>query len=544
MSTISLTCPACHFTRRVASARIPQKECRVTCPACQHRFSLSVPPAASSAPEAPPPRRSLALTTSPGGGDLRQPKNILLAALFILFFLALLGGRLYTSHRALNIPSPNFIAVADAGIATLWKNEVIVTDQAGRLVRRIPLPHDLIPAQMLWVDSELWFADYRTKEIVILGAGGERRIQLTGGPKISGLFKLFPDLSQKRIYLSAGHAIHLYDQQGLFQRSFGSAGREPGQLMFPNQFLLEDSGSLLIANTKSPAIDRYSPEGTFLGRVVTPTGHGTYIYPTNVAVGPDRIVTLEADGYLQNARLALYDSQGKYLGEHEAVPDFKLIGDIAVTGDQVLATDLANKKVYAFALSDLHLLGEYSPDLARLGNEFVTEQRYWEKFSKFTLGGLVALLIPIAIFYFKFRKAQSALLPGDKAGDPGKEEAQDSNRKTSQNRGDLDQLPRMLRRALLGTSSTPDGTPRPPNYKAALLSALFPGLGQFYKRHIIRGALLMVFFVPIVLTLAVNFRPILDGSIDWAPQSIFGMGMTVRVGVTLFALNIWDALKN
>ncbi|HBT82107.1 MAG: hypothetical protein A2091_07145 [Desulfuromonadales bacterium GWD2_61_12] len=741
MPTVTLTCPACQFTKSVALSNIPDNIRRVTCPACQHRFAFAAAPATMAREPSPPEPRSSLLTG--GGGDLRKPRNLLFASLFLLLFLALLGGRLYTSQRALNTPAPNFIAASEEGIATLWGKEVMVTDQAGKLLRRIALPDNLIPTQMIWSGNELWIADYRAKDILILGEKGQKRGQLAG-PKISGHFKLVPDLARGRIFISTGHQMRLYDQQGTYLLAFGNEGREPGQLKFPNQFLLEPSGNLLIANTKSPAIDRYAPDGTFLARVVTPTGNTTYQYPTNVAVAADRIVTLEADSYLQDARIALYDSQGKYLGEHQAVPDFKLIGDIAVWGDRVIASDLANAKVYAFAIADLRFLGELSPDLTRLGNEFEATHLFWQKWADYSLWGMLALLVPIVFFYLKYRKEQAALPKGQKDGDPTAMETLDVNKMNRLEHIDLDALPpleflavttrpgidllaalllgvpfigvnwvlfappawpqtrllgllflgvamqvagvwlslrtgwgcpvsRNKARKLLGkllknqgheilagveqvgighcldkstlllllapqhlfiadfnflgqlngvcrlpytgivvedqkfllpafalsyggkkrilsaadktfmallratledyrlhpekndhilrrharevdralrpmpSQAAPATLPaaaKPLNRKAALLSALLPGLGQFYKRHIFRGALFMIFFVPLAVIVAINLEPITAGTIDWAPQSVLGMGIVLSVGLVIFAVNIWDALRN
>ena len=436
----------------------------------------------------------------------------------------MLGGRLYSSHRALNIPAPNYIAASAKGIATLWHDQVLITDQEGALIRKVAIPASVEPTQMLWVGDDLWVADYRTKKILVIGAGSQHWLVLKG-PRISAQFKIHPDFGNGRLFVSngAGHNLQVYDPQGNFRFAFGQEGRQPGQLMFPNQFLLEESGNLLIANTKSPAIDRYSPEGKFLARVVVPTGDAIYRYPTKVALAPDRIVTLEEDGFLQDGRLALYTAQGKYLGSQEPVEDFKLIGDMATWGDRVFATDLKNAKVYAFAAADLHFLGEYSPDLKRIGAEYQKDFRRWDRLSTLCLWGLLAILIPLVYFYARFRKNRAAL-PNLQSG---------GTRSSGKPLAEIDQgrRPGIL-------------PPKKLNGKAALLSALFPGLGQVYKRQIVKGLLFMGAFTVVAFILAVSFEPILAGSVEWTPFSIFGMGMILFWCLVLYASGIWDAWKN
>jgi hypothetical protein len=743
MPDLLLTCPACRFTRAVPARTIPATATWVTCPKCRHPFPLPLPtPAAhaGSQPGSTPPEPTPAPITPPAveaGGDLRQPSNLRFALLFAALVIALLAGRLYCSERALHAPAPNFIAASEQGIATLWGDEVLVTDPDGSLLRRVTLPGEVTPTHLTWAGEELWLADYRSKRILILGAGGQRWLPLKG-PKISAHFKVVPDFSTNCIFVSAGHGIQVYDLQGEFRYAFGKEGQRPGELKFPNQFLLDESGELLIANTKSPAIDRYAPDGRFLARVVKPTGHADYRYPTNVALAPERIVTLEADGFLQDARIALYDRHGRYLGSHEEVKDFKLIGDIAVWGDRVLATDLANARVYAFAAEDLRFLGDYSGDLQRLGEASRRESGFWSRLAGFCLWGMLALLVPVIWFYARFRSGQAGAARVQAPPVSGAVETLEVGRKHVPDRVDLDllgplefiavetrpvfdilafallgaplltllwlrfnleaiprqaalavmplvlltavagallsvrsswgcpvslkkarkhlatllrnrgtevlagvervgigfcvdktsvlllvaprqltiaefdwfgrlsglcRLPRdgvavddqrfvlpaialrygekkkilqdidrrflnRLRAALEnGRDAAPAGSVPPGQApgvaapgsagiagpgatkkrlhpQAALLSALFPGLGQFYKRHIVRGALFMALFAPVALSLAINIEPTLAGSIDWAPESVARVALVLMFGLPLYAVNLWDALKN
>lgn len=737
MSHIDLTCPFCQYTRNIPLQAIPVKARWATCPECKERFPMPPLKATVVAPESQP------FPNSPAGidleGDVGKSQNLWFAAVFLMLFLALVGGRLFFSSRAQNIPAPNFIAASEQGIATHWRDQILVTDHEGTLIRRIALPENMIPTQLIWAGEELWVPDYRSKKILVISQHDQHWFALNG-PRISAHFKVFPDFTNQRIFLSDGaaHSINTYDFQGRLRSSFGREGRNPGELKFPNQFLLEDSGTLLIANTKSPGIDRYSADGSFIERVVTPTGDPDYLYPTGLALAAGRIVTLECDGFLQDGRIALYTAQGDYLRSQQGVEDFKLIGDLTVWEDRVLATDLANAKVYAFATDDLRFLGEFSADLKRIGDGFQDDFHLWDQLSKLCLWGLLIILVALIYFYVKFRKHQDAqerptsnngarpvenlsvngtevsasvahidfsnlefiavkassvvdvlsvaliafpvlfspwllqnklgcsqeLILFGMAGcalslGPGVLLSANSNwgsavslkrarkllEKLVKNQGmkilggvakvgiahGRDKTSRLLLMtpkaltvaefSLFGqltkvyrvdwngvvvkkenfifpaislhfagekwvafavsrtyltrlrstledyrknfvkttTQDSPakraQGTERTRsedwsregkfnNHRAALLSLLFPGLGQFYQRRIIRGALFMVGFTLMVFMIAVNLEGILAGSVDWTPESMGGMGVVLALGLLLISSAVWDAWKN
>ncbi|PLX79528.1 MAG: hypothetical protein C0616_10970 [Desulfuromonas sp.] len=737
MASNELQCPACQFRKPVDLKRVPSGAKRVKCPKCSHSFVFDIPE--SSHHRVPTQRKSMtppshqqnSLSGIDVEGDLCKPKNLQLAILFVLIFVALLVGRLYFSDKAISSPTPNFVAASEQGIATQWGDQILVTDHDGILQREIELP-DVIPTQLIWAGEDLWLADYRTHRILVIGEFEQYWLPLSG-TKIAGHFKVVPDLENDRIFLSNHHEIKIFNQNGEFQSSFGQEGRSPGQLKFPNQFLLDEGGNLIIANTKSPGIDKFTPDGRFLSRIVTPTGHQTYQYPTNVALLQDRIATLEADGYLQKARIALYDRQGGYLGQNQSVENFSLIGDIAAWDDRIYASDLENVRVYAFSAENLSFLGDYSADLQRRGEGFRNQSRRWQMWSTLSLCGMLVLLAPILYFYVKFRKHQ---VEAAKAGFPERtapaerlvvsmhdaldnvnlaqlgqvkfiavkthplvdvfaliclfspfpiftwiflsggripglwvllcvavapligmaltfrtswgcpvslKKARKLLKKLIKNKGygvmdgaeqvaigfctnktgllmifyrrhlvvaefdwfgGLDRLSQVeyggtavvdhryivpafkllygdrekvlqatnrkylnsLRTALERRKNTSDievnATERSPgaarsqlavapmralgqnNVKAALLSALFPGLGQFFKRDIIRGAIFMMAFAPIVLTVATTVEPALAGTIDWVSCSVASMGLVLCYGVSIYVVSLWDALKN
>lgn len=733
MSDIILTCPSCKFSKAVDPHKIPRTTKRVTCPKCQHLFPYTQPPTIDQFNQTIPPITSEPIVppSIEPEGDLRKPQNLRFALLFLLIFAALLMGRLYFSHRAVKSPTPNFITASEYGVATLWLDRIMVTDHAGNLVKQIQLPEDVTPTQMIWAGEDLWVADYDSKNILIASASGQRWLPLKG-PEISAHFKVAPDFSNNRVFVSAGHSIHVYDLQGRFSHSFGKEGERPGEFKFPNQFLLNDSGNLLIANTKSPAIDEYAPDGTFIARLVKPMGDSTYRYPTNVVLTPDRIVTLEADGFLEKGRIALYDLRGRYLGRNEIVADFQVIGDIAAWEGRILATDMVNSRVYAFAADDLHFLGDYSEDLKRLGEESRVRAKTWNRLATLSLLGMLALLMPIVYFYYKFRAKAGVDAKSQFLNQSANVETVEVNRRNALDRVSLDTLgpiefiavethivvdilsfvclgipilgmtllkpllitnskgltalflmgifvvllaglllclrsswgcPVSLKKArklletllknkgvevMVGVQQVGIGfcvdknsllllmTPRQltvaefdwfgqvrhisrigyeevrvetvrfvmpaitliyggkkkmlqaldrsfldrlrtaiekyqqtissgsvsaaPSFpktvadhmeaikqfhpKAALFSALFPGLGQFYKRHIIRGTLFMLGFVPVALSLAVNIEPAMNGSLDWAKESIINLLIVLSVGVPVYVVSLWDALRN
>jgi len=113
--------------------------------------------------------------------------------------------------------------------------------------------------------------------------------------------------------------LYVVDMSGRIQR-FGLDGRHELTWRMPERDrgfptgLGWDtrSGTLLVAETHRACVSRYSADGALLGEWGREgSGPGEFIYPTDVAAGPDgRVYVTE---YGQSARVMVFDEQGRFL---------------------------------------------------------------------------------------------------------------------------------------------------------------------------------------------------------------------------------------
>jgi len=71
------------------------------------------------------------------------------------------------------------------------------------------------------------------------------------------------------IFVSDGYAnckVHRFDRAGQLIRSWGAAGRGPGQFRLPHGACTMPDGSVLIGDRLNDRVQRFSPDGSFLGQ--------------------------------------------------------------------------------------------------------------------------------------------------------------------------------------------------------------------------------------------------------------------------------------
>lgn len=121
------------------------------------------------------------------------------------------------------------------------------------------------------------------------------------------------DSHRQRLYLSdvPNHRICVYDYTGTLLYSFGTRGRNPGQLNFPADIDLDTVGNLYVVDAMNARIQIFTPEGDFIRAFgERGTAPGSFSAAKGIAVSPSNLV------YVTDANLnkvVIFNSAGEYL---------------------------------------------------------------------------------------------------------------------------------------------------------------------------------------------------------------------------------------
>lgn len=407
MSEIKLVCSRCGYEREMAASALPQRRVTATCPKCKHSFDFNPTPprpqpaATVGKPQPQPGENHVRLE---GGMDNKRNKVFLF--LFVALVVITVVVRLWADAQFKAVPYPNLMAASAEGVAVSCGRTIYVYAKDGRLLHSYDLPKEVEVTQLFWDNGVLCLADIRSKTVLELKPQGIRARSFTGATT-SVQFKVAREPNTERLFVSdsAGHRILVFDRGGKFLNSFGREGMNAGEFRFPNEIAFDEAGQLLIANTKRPAIEVYTPEGQYKETLVTPA-RGTFCYPTDFIVTPDRLIVMENDGFLEKAMVRIYDRKGVRSGEM-ALGDTKVIGDLVADGERMYLTDCINRKLLAFSLGDLRPVGPFSGD-------FDSKCARWNKeaglFRTISVGALAALFLfcgPIIFLYSRIKRAES-----------------------------------------------------------------------------------------------------------------------------------------
>ncbi|GFE58081.1 6-bladed beta-propeller [Geobacter sp. AOG1] len=411
MPLIRIVCDQCGFTVEKPASALPRQRVNATCPRCKHVFSFDPArlaqdaPTVGTKPPQPPQEPDEERITLKGGIDARA--NKLLFSLFLVLILVTVGVRLWADARYRAVPYPNLLAASADGVAVVSGQAVYLFAPDGTLSRTYPISADILPTQLFWDKGALCLGDLKSKTIVILSPAANTVRKLTGAT-INAQFKVAREPGTGRLFVSdsASHRILVFDEAGTFLRSFGREGKGPGEFRFPNELAFDEAGRLLIANTKLPSIEVYTPEGQYVSTLVTPSGDRVYRYPTDFALTPDRLVVLENDGFLERAKVRTYDRNGGKTGDL-SLGTVSVVGDLVVDGERIYLSDCAGRQLLAFSLADLRPLGPVSPQFAAKCAEWRREAALFKRIS---LGSLVALFLfcaPVIFFYLRMKREET-----------------------------------------------------------------------------------------------------------------------------------------
>lgn len=413
MSLIKIVCNKCGFSKEVALSTLPRKPLKATCPHCKHVFDFDPTNAARQEltdqnDQQSPLKTNDEVISLKKGLDTKANKNMF--AFFLVLILLSVGVRLWADSRFRAVPYPNLMAASSEGVAVSCGETVYVYAADGSLLHSYSLPGDVRPTQLFWDKGTLCLSDMKSKTILELGKRGDTK-QTFSGASISAQFKVTREPGTGRLFVSdsASHRILIFDEAGKYQSSFGKEGINAGEFKFPNEMIFDETGQLLIANTKLPAIEIYSPDGQFKSTLVKPNGDRIYRFPTDFAITSDRLLVLENDGFLDRAKIRSYDRKGNKTAEVQ-IGDAKVIGDIVTVDNRLLMTDCDNRQLTAFSLVDLHQIGPFSSDFAGKCSKWNSEANLFKTISQVALIALLVFCAPVIYFYARMKREETKQL--------------------------------------------------------------------------------------------------------------------------------------
>lgn len=133
------------------------------------------------------------------------------------------------------------------------------------------------------------------------------------GPSGKNLVKpmaVFYDETSQHIYVAntEGHTIEVFDQAGKYLFSFGSPGKEPGKILFPYGITRIPNGDLLVAEAGNSRIQRFTPDGVYLGTYIDSANRNQVQKPGPLLIDAKGQVYI---GDLSGGKVVILDRRGQ-----------------------------------------------------------------------------------------------------------------------------------------------------------------------------------------------------------------------------------------
>lgn len=242
-------------------------------------------------------------------------------------------------------------------------------------------PDDLISPRgaVFLSDDELLVADCAKNRLQlyrIAGSQAEAVKSLGGYGDGPGEFRCPTALARDdagSIYVfdSGNHRVQIFDEERDAWRSFGKAGREPGQfgsanILFNPHGLAVRAGRIYVSDPGNHRVQIFDTDGTFLSAFGRKgTGDGEFVYPGGVDIDESGNVYV-ADMY--NHRILKFTGDGSFIAKWGAFGSYQ--GDFAAPATvshavgELVVTDAVNHRVQVFGTD-----GAYLYQFARHPNE-------------------------------------------------------------------------------------------------------------------------------------------------------------------------------
>lgn len=159
---------------------------------------------------------------------------------------------------------------------------------------------------------------------------------------------------------SGNHRVQVFDQDGLFVRSWGSQGAGPGQFQEPWGIAVGSDGSVYVADTWNHRIQKFTTEGEFITMWGTFGATDGTLGTPGVFWGP-RAIAIDAEGNLYvtdtgNKRVQKFSPDGEFLGQWggfgTSPGQFNEPVGIAIDSDgNIYVADTWNRRVQKFDAS-------------------------------------------------------------------------------------------------------------------------------------------------------------------------------------------------
>ena len=108
---------------------------------------------------------------------------------------------------------------------------------------------------------------------------------------------------------STNTRIVKFNKNGMFLKSWGTKGSEPGQLLVPHGIVMDSRGRLFVANRGNKRIEIFDQEGGFLGQIKTA------VTPYGLFIGRDGIIYV-ADGTKGSESLSVINTRNEKVLAH------------------------------------------------------------------------------------------------------------------------------------------------------------------------------------------------------------------------------------
>ncbi len=157
---------------------------------------------------------------------------------------------------------------------------------------------------------------------------------------------------------TGNHRIQRFSADGTFLGRWGQQGYNDGQFSSPGGVAVAPDGTVYVADTGNHRIQRFSADGTFLGTWgVSGSGNGEFSSPSGVAVASDGTVYVADTG---NHRIQRFNAGGTFLGawgsRGSSNGQFESPDDVAVTSDgTVYVADAWNNRIQRFSATGTFL---------------------------------------------------------------------------------------------------------------------------------------------------------------------------------------------
>lgn len=145
--------------------------------------------------------------------------------------------------------------------------------------------------------------------------------------------------------------VQIYDPSGVHVGGWGSEGTGPGQFSSPMGIVLDDAGNVYVSDTFNHRIQKFDPDGNFLMQWGGEgSGEGQFNFPAGLDIGPNGDVYV-ADS--NNNRVQVFTSEGDFVRAWGSLGNgagqFNLPADLHVnSAGDVFVSDTYNERIQKF----------------------------------------------------------------------------------------------------------------------------------------------------------------------------------------------------